>query len=356
MAQAPAKGQTAEKKSGIKTFKAGEVLFAQGDPADSLFIIQTGQIRLYLPKGRGFVDLAILRAGEVIGEMAYFDESASRRSCSAAAIMNTQVIEISFKAFGKTMEGLNPWFKTIINTLADRLRKTNDKVKSLESNSIGFGKEGKVGDYVFFHNTDVLKLLSLFYLGFKTHGEKKESHVELHMNKLKFYMQDIFAIPEIKYEEFFLMLANEGFVKIANDEDGLPKMIQIRDIESMRSIMVFINMQRMMDASKQLKISHKCEQMLQKLITQLLARGEKESEAEADFTAVLEECNEEGVQVSEDDIKDAVVAGFVGDVMVGEQNRLSVTVYFDKLKKVFPSLRFSNAVKRLNESKAAKGY
>lgn len=356
MATPPAKGQAAEKKSGIKTFKAGEVLFAQGDPADSLFIIQSGQIRLYLPKGRGFVDLAILRAGEVIGEMAYFDENASRRSCSAAAIMTTQVIEISFKAFGKTMEGLNPWFKTIINTLADRLRKTNDKVKALESNSIGFGKEGKVGDYVFFHNADVLKLLSLFYLGFKTHGEQKEGHVELHMNKLKFYMLDIFAISEIKYEEFFLMLANEGFVKIANDDDGLPKLIQIRDIESIRSIMVFINMQRMMEESKQLKISHKCEVMLQKMITQLLARAEKESEAEVDLTTVIEECVAEGIQVSEEDVKDAINAGLVGDVMVADLNRLSLTVYFDKLKKVFPSLRFSNAVKRINEAKAAKGY
>lgn len=356
MAQAPAKGQTAEKKSGIKTFNAGEVIFAQGDPADSLFIIQSGQIRLYLPKGRGFVDLAILRAGEVIGEMAYFDESASRRSCSAAAIMTTQVIEISFKAFGKTMEGLNPWFKTIIHTLADRLRKTNDKVKSLESNSIGFGKEGKVGDYVFFHNTDVLKLLSLFYLGFKTHGEKKEGYMELHLNKLKFYMMDIFSLPEIKYEEFFNLLANEGFVKVAHDEDGLPKLIQIRDIESIRSIMVFINMQRSMDESKQLKISTKCERILQKIVNQLMARLEKSTEAQADLSAILAEFKDEGTPMSEEDIKDAVDAGLVGDVMVGEKNNLSVTVHFDKLKKVFPSLRFSNAIKRLNESKAAKGY
>lgn len=356
MAHVPAKGQAAEKKSGIKTFKSGDVLFAHGDPADSLYIIQSGQIRLYLPKGRGFVDLAILRAGEVIGEMAYFDETASRRSCSAAAIMNTQVIEISFKAFGKTMEGLNPWFKTIINTLAERLRKTNDKVKSLESNSIGFGKEGKVGDYVFFHNIDVLKLLSLFYLGFKTHGEQKEGHFELHMNKLKFYMLDIFAISEIKYEEFFLMMAKEGFMKIVNDEDGLPKLLQIRDIESIRSIMVFINMQRSMEDSKQLKISHKCELMLQKLLTQLIAKGLKDPEGEADLSSVIEECNEEGLQVTEEDVKDAVVAGLVGDIMVAELNRLSLTVYFEKLKKLFPSLKFNNAIKRINESKATKGY
>src|SRR5690606_25733337 len=126
---------SSQKKSGIRSFKPSEVLFHENDIAQSLFIIQTGQIRLYRPKGRGFVELAILRAGEVIGEMAYFDEKSRRRSCSAQAIVTTEVIEISFPGFEKTMAGLNPWFKTIITTLADRLRKTNERVKSLETNS-----------------------------------------------------------------------------------------------------------------------------------------------------------------------------------------------------------------------------
>ena len=117
----------AASKSGIRTLKAGEILFNEGEFADSLFIIQKGQIRLYKPKGKGFVELAVLRTGEVIGEMAYFDEDGSgrKRSCSASAVTPVDVIEISFAAFGKTMQSLNPWFKTIINTLVTRLRKTN---------------------------------------------------------------------------------------------------------------------------------------------------------------------------------------------------------------------------------------
>ena len=61
-------------KSGIKQLKPGDVLFNDGDNAVSLFIIQKGQIRLYKPKGKGFIEIGVLRAGEVIGEMAYFDE------------------------------------------------------------------------------------------------------------------------------------------------------------------------------------------------------------------------------------------------------------------------------------------
>ena len=73
------------KKSGLRRLKPGEVLFNEKEAADSLFIIQEGQIRLYLHKGKGYVEIGILRAGEVIGEMGYFDEKNPRRSCSASS-------------------------------------------------------------------------------------------------------------------------------------------------------------------------------------------------------------------------------------------------------------------------------
>ncbi|MEX1098805.1 MAG: cyclic nucleotide-binding domain-containing protein, partial [Bacteriovoracaceae bacterium] len=112
-------------KSGLRRLKPGETLFNDGEKANSLYIIQNGQLRLFKPKGKGFIEIAVLRAGEVIGEMAYFDDDGGgKRSCSASAMVSSDVIEISFTAFAKTMSGLNPWFKTIINTLANRLRST----------------------------------------------------------------------------------------------------------------------------------------------------------------------------------------------------------------------------------------
>jgi CRP-like cAMP-binding protein len=130
-------------KSGLRELKPGEILFNDSEPADSLFIIQKGQIRLFKPKGKGFIEIGVLRAGEVIGEMAFFDEDGSgkKRSCSAAALTPVEVVEISFLAFGKTMQSLNPWFKTIINTLATRLRKANTRIKELEDNqTANYGK------------------------------------------------------------------------------------------------------------------------------------------------------------------------------------------------------------------------
>lgn len=347
MAVAPAK-----KKSGIRSFSPGEVLFKENDPAQSLYIIQKGQIRLYRPKGRGFVDLAILRSGEVIGEMAYFDQKASRRSCSAEAMVTTEVIEISFKAFEKTMAGLNPWFKTIINTLADRLRKTNEKVKQLESNSIGFSKGGKVGDYVFFHTIDSIRILSLLYLNFASTGEVVGDGTQLLMTKLNFYMDELFNIPEVKIAEFFKILEEQGFIKIVLDEKERPKYMQTKNFENFRSMMAFLNSQRQLEDDKQLKISDKCLIFLKGITDQLDAKGAEKEEENVDISAVLSKFKEQKIPVSDEDLVDAVQAGLCGDIIVGGENRLTCIVKYLQVKKLYPAIKLSNAIKKVNASKS----
>ncbi len=339
------------KKSGIRTLQPGEVMFKENDPAQSLFIIQKGQIRLFRPKGRGFVDLAILRSGEVIGEMAYFDEKSRRRSCSAAAIVTTDVIEISFVAFAKTMQGLNPWFKTIINTLANRLRKTNERVKELESNSVGFGAGGKVADYVFFHTTDIMRALSTIYLAFKAHGEKLESgQYQIHMNKLKFYLFDVYNVPEIKFEEFLNILKDEHYVEMAKDDDGLPKNLRMRNPDQLRSIAIFMNQQKLVEDEKKLKISSKCERFLSRVLEQL--KTADKPQAQADISAILADFKERNVPITDADFQDAIVAGLAEDLLVGTGNQLTSVINIDKLRKVFPAIRLQNAIKRMNEAKA----
>jgi CRP/FNR family cyclic AMP-dependent transcriptional regulator len=56
--------------SGLRQLKPGEILFNDGEKAKLTFHHQKGQLRLFQPKGKGFIEIATLRAGEVIGEMA----------------------------------------------------------------------------------------------------------------------------------------------------------------------------------------------------------------------------------------------------------------------------------------------
>jgi CRP/FNR family transcriptional regulator, cyclic AMP receptor protein len=345
------KASGAQKKSGIKKFESGAVIFKENDNAESLFIIQKGQVRLYRPKGRGFVDIAVLRSGEVIGEMAYFDDGDKRRSCSASAIVPTEIIEISFAAFGKTMQGLNPWFKTIINTLADRLRKTNEKVKSLESNSLGFGQGGKISSYKFFHNVDIIKMLSFLYLCFKIYGVKSDHGSTLHIDKFKFYIIDLHGFQEVKYEEFMHLLINENFIKMTKDSTGLEKIINVRDIELLRDLFMYINAQRVAGEDKQIIIGHRCELLLEVILKQITDKGIDKPKTQVNVSMALDTLEEEGAIVSEEDLKDAVEVGICEDILVDGNNMRTSVVDVLKIKKMFPPIKLLNAVTRFNDKK-----
>ncbi|MBL6990826.1 MAG: cyclic nucleotide-binding domain-containing protein [Bacteriovoracaceae bacterium] len=338
-------------KSGLRVLKQNQILFRENDYARSLYIIQRGQIRLYLTKGRGFVEIAILRAGEVIGEMAFFDTNSRKRSCSAVAIVTTEIIEVSFTAFAKSFEKVNPWFKTIVNTLVVRLRSANTKVKSLESNSVGYGKKGQIGEYVFINNADVVKLLTLIYLTIKAHGEVVDGEMAVDINKLKFYCVEINAITEIKFEEMINLLNNEGFLDVETDKNKRPKSVTVANVEVLRGLAVYVNTERLLVEEKKMKISIKCQAFLKKILDKIKGKKAKEGEISIDIAPILKDFQTKKIAIYQEDLKDAVKIGLCDDILVGKGESLTTTVNVLKLKKIFPNIRFLNAVKQLNENK-----
>jgi CRP-like cAMP-binding protein len=338
---------TSAKKSGIMTLAAGQILFNEGDRADSMYIIQKGQVRLFRPKGKGFVEIAVLRTGEVLGEMAYFDPDSKIRSVSCAAITSVDVIVISFNALEKTMAALNPWFKTLINTLAERLRKTNERVKALENNSVGFSS-----DYKFFQAADVVKILSVLFLTFKSMGEQKEGKWNLNFNKIKTYAIEIFNINEAKLEEFIQLLVDEKIVEISIDDNDATKILSTREPDSFRIFQVFFNTQRALREEKKLIISSKCEKFIIRVIEECREKTVENGIVEVDLTKIIASFKEYNLGITLDDFQGAKNAKFCGEYKMGENNSISVGINIDYLNRMFPVVRFMNSINRVNELKA----
>lgn len=349
------KSGNGDSKSGLRQLKPGEVLFNDGEIANSLFIIQKGQLRLYKPKGKGFVEIAVLRAGEVIGEMAYFDETGGgKRSCSASAMVTCDIIEISFTAFSKTMEGLNPWFKTIINTLVNRLRTTNSRVKELESNSssVNYGG-GKHTGYEFFKPKDIIKILGTLYLVYKSHGEKHDEGVLLHRKTLNLYSHEIFGIIESKMDEMIIVLKDIGILKIFDDHDGLPKNLVIRNLDVMRSYFIFYNTEKHLTEDKKLKISKKCQIFLENIwgkAAEIPVSDDGMLLVPVDD--LLKNWEQKKAFIGVDNLVEARDHGIVGDTIITENESLSVEVNYLKLKRQLPNIKLMNRILESNESKA----
>jgi len=348
---------SAKSSSGLRKLAPGEILFNDGEKANSLYIIQNGQLRLFKPKGKGFIEIAVLRAGEVIGEMAYFDDDGGgKRSCSVSAMVSSEVIEISFAAFSKTMSGLNPWFKTIINTLANRLRSTNARVKELESNStsVNYGS-GKHSGYEFFKTSDIIKILGMLFLTYRSHGEKHAKGVALHRKTLDLYSHEIFGIIESKMDEMLIILESLSLLGIENDKDGFPKVLVMNDLDRIRNIFIFYNTEKHLTEEKKLKISKKCEIFLNNLWMKI----ENQPNTDAAMTLVdigglLNTWKENKDFITVEHLTDAREQGIVGDTIVGEDGEsLSVEVNYVKLKKYLPNINFMNRVIESNQAKSS---
>ena len=102
-----------------QTIKAGAVIFQEGDKADGLFIIKSGQVGIRL----GNRTLAELNANSIFGEMALIDDAP--RSATAVAVTDVELVPVSEKQF-LFLVSQTPFFALkVMRVLARRLRATN---------------------------------------------------------------------------------------------------------------------------------------------------------------------------------------------------------------------------------------
>ena len=99
--------------------KAGEVIFKEGDAADQLFVIKSGEVGIQ----SGNRTLAELSANHIFGEMALIDDAP--RSATAVARTDVELVPISEKQF-LFLVSQTPFFALkVMRVLARRLRATN---------------------------------------------------------------------------------------------------------------------------------------------------------------------------------------------------------------------------------------
>ena len=86
----------------------GDVIFADGDPGDALYVIVSGSVRIAkaTPESVDRKTLATLREGDVFGEMALLAETT--RSASAIAGTNCRLLRIGRDGFAELLESQDP--------------------------------------------------------------------------------------------------------------------------------------------------------------------------------------------------------------------------------------------------------
>jgi CRP-like cAMP-binding protein len=114
----------------LRVVEEGKLLFRKGEIGHEMYIILTGKIDIVedydTGETTGITTLAELRAGELFGEMAMFEESHTR-SAHALVKESSQVLVLSEEILDKLLKRKVPaqFLANIIKVLCHRLRATN---------------------------------------------------------------------------------------------------------------------------------------------------------------------------------------------------------------------------------------
>jgi uncharacterized membrane protein len=108
-----------------RTYRAGETVFDQGDTGSSMYLVQSGAVRIFLPgtESASIVVLSDRRTGEYFGELAIFDSKP--RSASVRALVDTVLMELTRSDLAEHLGRSPAAAMTILGEMASRLRETN---------------------------------------------------------------------------------------------------------------------------------------------------------------------------------------------------------------------------------------
>jgi CRP/FNR family cyclic AMP-dependent transcriptional regulator len=117
-----------------RQYRPGQFLFREGEPSNCMYLIKKGTVAIRKMKGQDYVELGKVYSNEVLGELSFFDRKP--RSAAAVALTEVEVLEISFTSLDAIYTKVPDYLKTIMASVADRLRKANDMIRKLQHNVV----------------------------------------------------------------------------------------------------------------------------------------------------------------------------------------------------------------------------
>ncbi len=241
--------------SGVKNLSKNDILFREGDSSDAMYVIKTGRIAITKAKGSGEIVLAEKKAGEMLGEMAFFDNKP--RSAGARAIQDTEVIILPFSALHAQFKTFPEWLKAMVRTVNGQLRDANTRIKNLEA--------ATKGDEEMFPPHLVTRLSAIISLiGFKC-GEKVEDSLIIPYSVLRDYCIQVFQQPTNKLDKIMEVFQALQIMKVEELGEG-KKRISILNHQRLTEFTDWYNKYLFTEESKRVTIDESQMQTLRALV------------------------------------------------------------------------------------------
>jgi CRP/FNR family transcriptional regulator/CRP/FNR family cyclic AMP-dependent transcriptional regulator len=115
----------------VRRFRRGETIFHQGDPGDSLYIVESGAVKIVLPSPEGGEEaiIATLGHGDFFGELAILD--GAPHSATAVALEPTEALVLHRDPFERLIDTDRSLRMALFAGLTGELRRLTGHVEEL---------------------------------------------------------------------------------------------------------------------------------------------------------------------------------------------------------------------------------
>ncbi len=305
-----------------------------------MYVINSGKIAITKVKGSSEIHLAELGAGDMLGEMAFFDSKP--RSAGAKALMNSEVIELPFRALNAQFKTFPEWLKAIMRTVNTHLRNANTKIKNLEKTA--------EDEATFFTPHLVTRLSAILGLVAHRYGEKTPDGTVVPPNRLRNYTIQIFQQPTSKMTRFQEVLQGLGHMKIEDLGEGKQKLTLFKP-EMIMSFADFYNDWVFKSEEKRTSIDEK----ELKPMRALLHFGRKSTPDEKGFVKLNltqmqnESMRELGNLFSPDEVNSLAEKKVTGDVGSGDGG-LFVSFHLNELETLYGYWEIIHACRKIGSN------
>ncbi len=131
-------------RSRIRSFAPNTIVVNEGDDGSSLFVVQSGSLKVFLTDNIGReVTLSLLDPGDYFGELALLDDAP--RSASVIALSRSEVLQIPRVAFLALIEAYPACMQIVVRNLVGRIRTLTESVRALALVDV-FGRISRLFD------------------------------------------------------------------------------------------------------------------------------------------------------------------------------------------------------------------
>jgi CRP/FNR family cyclic AMP-dependent transcriptional regulator len=112
-----------------RVFEAGRNVMTIEQPGEAVYIILYGTVKIHIEQGERDVIIAILGAGDMLGEMSLIDSVG--RSASAVTLENSLLLWMDKLTFNYMLDNFTPVARNLVKILSARVRLSDQLIQAL---------------------------------------------------------------------------------------------------------------------------------------------------------------------------------------------------------------------------------